>query len=65
LKKVEDVLSTLVQLRKKLQDSANPNCKKCYGRGYIGVYAQSIQHYICKCVFKKIKEERFKFKETK
>lgn len=36
-----------------LKQLANPNCKKCYGRGYIG-YNQTIQMILrCRCTEEK------------
>lgn len=40
----------------KLENLADPNCKKCYGRGFVG-YTEEGKRVLCKCASKKLFEK--------
>jgi hypothetical protein len=54
----KQISGTRKEILDKLKESANPNCKKCLGRGYIGYKEnkKGIRIYIAcqKCVNKKL-----------
>jgi len=48
----------------KLQDP-NPNCKHCYGRGYIGVNQVNGEPIACNCILPKMNETTRKAYESR
>jgi len=43
-------------VKENLEMIAKPNCKKCYGLGYIGVNRITNKVVICKCALKHLQE---------
>lgn len=46
--------------KENLEGIAKPNCKHCYGTGYIGVNRLTNKVVICKCALKNLREYQMK-----
>jgi hypothetical protein len=48
----EEDVKTLYNYQIPLKKIPSHNCKKCYGRGYIGTDPKNGLHYLCNCIGK-------------
>lgn len=49
-----DVIKHVAKLTNTLIQEPKPNCKHCYGRGYIGKYSETGEPIACKCIYVKM-----------